>query len=91
MSMLDLSLQIHLSRHFGLQVTFSSFVTRENAKINHHFDCKCFIYLVSCNVCDKQYVGSSTKILTFQYISISTIYAKLRGKITLKIIFINTF
>ena len=65
---------------------------KESFKNSHHFDCKCFSYLISCSVCDKQYVGSSTKSLHFNGTIITTIYVKLRGgKITLKIIFINTF
>ena len=39
--------------------TFTSHVTTETFKINHHFNCnsKCLIYLFSCKVCGKQYVG----------------------------------
>ena len=42
--------------------TFTSHVTKETFKINHHFNCnsKCLIYLFSCKVCGKQYVGSTT-------------------------------
>ena len=41
--------------------TFQSFVTKEVYKINHHFHCdsKCVIYLISCQVCGLQYVGST--------------------------------
>ena len=42
---------------------FSSHVTQETFKINHYFDCnsKSLIYLISCKVCDKQYVESTTE------------------------------
>ena len=42
---------------------FSSYVTKETYKINHCFDCnwKCLIYPMSCKVCGKQYVGSTTE------------------------------
>ena len=42
--------------------TFTIQVTKETFKINHHFNCnsKCLIYLFSCKVCGKQYVGSNT-------------------------------
>ena len=38
-----------------------SHVTKETFKINHYFACnsKSLIYLISCKVCDKQYVGST--------------------------------
>ena len=49
--------------------TFSSFVTKESFKINHHFDCnsKCLIYLMSCKVCGKQYLGSATERFRFRW------------------------
>ena len=39
--------------------TFTSNVTKETFKINHYFNCnsKCLIYLFSCKVSGKQYVG----------------------------------
>ena len=39
--------------------TFTSHVTKETFKINHHFNCnsKCLIYLFSCKLYGKQYVG----------------------------------
>ena len=42
--------------------TFTSHVTKETLKINHHFNCnsKCLIYLFPCKVCGKQYVGLTT-------------------------------
>ena len=47
--------------------TFSSYVTKEFLKINHHFDCnsKHLIYLMSCKVCGKQYVRSATQRFKF--------------------------
>ena len=58
--------------------TFSSFVTKESFKINHHFDCnnKCLIYLMSCKVCGKQYVGSTTE----RFIFLWNIYKDNQGK-----------
>ena len=46
---------------------FSSHVTKETFKINHYFDynSKCLIYLMSCKVCGKQYVGSTTERFRF--------------------------
>ena len=48
---------------------FSSHVTKETFKINHYFDCnsKCLIYLMSCKVCGKQYVGSTTERFRFRW------------------------
>ena len=41
---------------------FQSFQTKEQYKINHQLNCndKCLIYLLSCKVCDLQYVDSTT-------------------------------
>ena len=41
--------------------TFSSTVTGESFKINHHLCCnnKCLIYFLTCKVCKKQYTGKS--------------------------------
>ena len=41
--------------------TFSSTVTEETYKINHHLCCndRCFIYLLTCKVCGKQYTGKT--------------------------------
>ena len=49
--------------------TFTSHVTKETFKINHRFDCniKCLIYLLSCKVCGKQYVGSTTDRFRFRW------------------------
>ena len=46
---------------------FSSHVTKKNFKINHYFVCnsKSLIYLISCNVCGKQYVESKTETFKF--------------------------
>ena len=48
---------------------FSSHETKETFKINHCFDCnsECFIYLLSCKVCGKQYVGSTTERFRFRW------------------------
>ena len=49
--------------------TFTSHVTKETFKINHHFNCnsKCLIYLFSCKVCGKQYVGSTTDKFRYRW------------------------
>ena len=41
--------------------TFTSTVTGESFKINHHFCCndKCLIYLLTCKVFKKQYTGKT--------------------------------
>ena len=41
--------------------SFASSVTKEEYKINHCFNCneKCLIYLLTCKVCLKQYVGQT--------------------------------
>ena len=41
--------------------SIASSVTKEEYKINHCFDCneKCLIYLLTCKVCLKQYVGQT--------------------------------
>ena len=41
--------------------TFSSTVTEETYKINHHLCCndKCLAYLLTCKVCAKQYTGKT--------------------------------
>ena len=38
-------------------------------KINYHFNCnsKCLIYLFSCKVCGKQYVGFTTDKFRYQW------------------------
>ena len=40
---------------------FTSIVTGESFKINHHLCChdKCLIYLLTCKVCKKQYTGKT--------------------------------
>ena len=40
--------------------TFQSFVTKEVYKIYHHFHCdsKCITYLISCKVCNLQFITS---------------------------------
>ena len=49
--------------------TFTSHVTKEAFKINHRFNCnsKCLVYLLSCKVCGKQYVGSTTDKFRFRW------------------------
>ena len=51
----------------GSYSTVTSTVTAETYKINHRFDCmeKCFIYLLTCNKCRKQYVSQTVD--TFRY------------------------
>ena len=47
---------------------FSSQVSKETFKINHCFHCnsKCLIYLMSCKVCGKQNMGSTTERFMFR-------------------------
>ena len=47
--------------NIGKTDTFTGIVTGESFKINH-LCCndKCFIYLLSCKVCEKQYTGKTT-------------------------------
>ena len=42
--------------------TFTSNVTGESFKINHQLNCddRCIIYLLTCNQCQKQYIGKTT-------------------------------
>ena len=49
--------------------TFKSHVTKETFKTNHHFNCisKCLIYLFSCKVCGKEYVGSTTDKFRYRW------------------------
>ena len=48
---------------------FSNHVTQETFKINHYLDCnsKSLIYLISCKVCGKQYVGPATERFSFPW------------------------
>ena len=48
---------------------FSCHVTKETFEINHCFDCniKCLISLMSCKVCEKQYVGSTIQRFRFRW------------------------
>ena len=51
--------------------TFSSTVTDESFKINHHLCCndKCLIYLLTCKVCKKQYTGKTVKrLINFDFV-----------------------
>ena len=49
--------------------TFSSSVSKESFKINHHFDCnsKCLINLLSRKACGKQYVRPTTEKFRFRW------------------------
>ena len=48
---------------------FQSFQTKEQYKINYQLNCndKCLIYLLSCNVCGLQYIGSTTDIFRLKW------------------------
>ena len=48
---------------------FLNYVTKETFKINHCFDCnsKFLIYLMSCKLCGKRYVGSTTERFRFRW------------------------
>ena len=62
---------------------FSSHVTKETFKINHYFDCnsKSLIYLISCKVCGKQYVGSTMERFRFRWNNYKSCQRKVeRGK-----------
>ena len=50
-----------MCNNIGETETFSSTVTGETYKINHHLCCddKCLIYLLTCKVCGKQYTGKT--------------------------------
>ena len=43
--------------------TFTSTTTGETYKINHQFSCnnKCLLYLLTCKLCLKQYVGQTVE------------------------------
>ena len=49
--------------------TFFSTQTGEKFIINHHLCCndKCLIYLLTCNVCTKQYVGKTVDKFRFRW------------------------
>ena len=49
--------------------SFASNVTKEEYQINHCFDCNenCFIYLFTCKVCLKQYVGQTVYELRLRW------------------------
>ena len=49
--------------------TFTNTATGESFKINHKFNCddKCFIYLLTCNQCRKQYVGQTVDSFHFRW------------------------
>ena len=56
------SKQCEVCKHIIETVTFTSTVTRETFKINHHFDCndEYLVYLMTCNKCKKQYTSQTT-------------------------------
>ena len=43
---------------------FESTITKKNYRINFPFDCNSYwvIYLLTCNICSKQYARSSDKV-----------------------------
>ena len=43
--------------------------TKESLEANHHFDCisKSFIYSMSCKMCSKQYVGSTSERFRYRW------------------------
>ena len=49
--------------------TFTSTVTNETFKINHKLTCddKCLVYLLNCNVCQKQYTGQTTNAFRYRW------------------------
>ena len=49
--------------------TFTSTMIHTSYKINHSFDCndKCLIYLLTCKICLKQYVGSTTDCFRYRW------------------------
>ena len=62
--------------------TFTSHVTKETFKINHHFSCnsRCLIYLFSCKVFGKQYVGSIADKFMYQWNNFTIRTAKVMQK-----------
>ena len=48
---------------------FTSSVTGESFKINHHLGCsdKCLVYLLTCKVCKKQYTGKTVDKFRFRW------------------------
>ena len=46
--------------------TFESFQTKKQYRINHKLNCndKCLVYLLSCKICDLQYVSSTPNPLS---------------------------
>ena len=56
------SKRCEVCKHIIETVTFTSTVTRETFKINHHFDCndEYLVYLMTCNKCKKQYTSQTT-------------------------------
>ena len=60
---------------------FSSHVTKETLKINYYFDSngKSLIYLISCRVRGKQYVGSTTEMFRFRWNNYKICQRKSKG------------
>ena len=49
--------------------TFTSTTTGKTFKINHKLNCndKCLVYLLTCNVCLKQYVGQTVEEFRYRW------------------------
>ena len=49
--------------------TFNSTATGKTFKINHELNCneKCLVYLVTCNICLKQYAGQTVKEISYRW------------------------
>ena len=49
--------------------TFTNTTTVKTFKINHKLNCndKCLVYLLTCNVCLKQYVGQTVKEFRYRW------------------------
>ena len=49
--------------------TFTSTVTGESFKINHHLNCddRCIMYLLTCKQCQKQYTGETTNGFRYRW------------------------
>ena len=63
------TLRCQVSKNVKKCYEFSSHVTKKTFKINHCCDCnrECLIYLLSCKVCRKQYVLSTTESFRFRW------------------------
>ena len=58
--------------------SFASSVTKEEHKINHCFNCngKCLIYLLTCKICLKQYVGQTVDEFRLRWNNYKSNYRK---------------